>query len=265
MENSELILNFIEKRNTSCYKIAQSTGISESTFSKWKVKPTSKVDLSIVQKIATYFNTTIDSILDSNQSKKYMPSLSDDELELFQSFNKLSDKDKGKVMERAEALAELAAERAAKERAAEQPKKAVQITALAADEQPEPEDDEPGQLIKIMHSFYKVSAGRGFDLSGDNEWEEIEIPDTREARKADYALTIQGDSMEPIYYNGDIVLVKKQDAIDIGQVGIFVLDGSGFIKKYNGDRLISLNEKYDDILLKDYSDCRCDGRVIGRV
>jgi len=55
--------------------------------------------------------------------------------------------------------------------------------------------------------------------------------------------------MEPIYYDDDIVLVKKQDAVEIGQVGIFVLDGSGFIKKYNGDRLISLNEKYDDILL----------------
>ncbi|MEZ3437802.1 MAG: helix-turn-helix domain-containing protein [Oscillospiraceae bacterium] len=266
MENSELILNFIEKRNISCYKIAQSTGISESTFSKWKVKPTSKVDLSIVQKIAAYFNTTVDSILDSNQPQRYMPSLSDDELELFQSFNRLSDKDKGKVMERAETLAELAAERVSKERAAEQPKKAVQITASAADEQPEPEDDEPEQLlIKIMHSFYKVSAGRGFDLSGDEDWEEIEIPDTHEARKADYALTIQGDSMEPIYYDGDIVLVKKQDAVEIGQVGIFVLDGSGFIKKYNGDRLISLNEKYDDILLEDYNDCRCDGRVIGRV
>lgn len=142
----------------------------------------------------------------------------------------------------------------------------VQIAKPAADEQPEPEDDEPEQpLIKIMHSFYKVSAGRGFDLLGDEDWEEIEIPDTREARKADYALTIQGDSMEPIYYDGDMVLVKKQDAIDVGQIGIFVLDGAGYIKKYNKDRLISLNEEYDDILLKDYSDCRCDGRVIGRV
>lgn len=49
-----------------------------------------------------------------------------------------------------------------------------------------------------MHSFYKVSAGHGFDMSGNEEWEEIEIPNTNEARKSDYALTIQGDSMEPI-------------------------------------------------------------------
>lgn len=113
MENSELILNFIEKQNVSCYKVAQSTGISESTFSKWKVKPTSKVDLSIVQKIARHFNTTIDIMLDYNQPQRCTSSLSNDELELFCSFNKLSERDKGKVMERAEILAELAAERAA--------------------------------------------------------------------------------------------------------------------------------------------------------
>ncbi len=48
IENSELILNFFEKQNTSCYMISQSIGISESTFSKLNVKPTSKVNLSIV-------------------------------------------------------------------------------------------------------------------------------------------------------------------------------------------------------------------------
>ncbi len=215
-------------------------------------------------KISEKFQLSLDFLIKGTDTANVV--LTDEEKDLLEIFKKLSSTDKTRISERAATLAELAAERASKERAAKQPKKAVQITAPAADEQSEPEDDEPEQsLIKIMHSFYKVSAGRGFDLSGDEDWEEIEIPDTHEARKADYALTIQGDSMEPIYYNGDIVLVKKQDAVEIGQVGIFVLDGSGFIKKYNGDRLISLNEKYDDILLEDYSDCRCDGRVIGRV
>lgn len=236
-------------------------GLKKTAFTDWKSGKSNSYRKYLVE-IADYFNVSLDYLV---YGKESISTLSDDAKELLEYYNNLSDMDRGKLLGKAETLAELSAERAAKERAAEQPKKAVQITAPAADEQPEPEDDEPEQLIKIMHSFYKVSAGRGFDLSGDNEWEEIEIPDTREARKADYALTIQGDSMEPIYYDGDIVLVKKQDAIDIGQVGIFVLDGSGFIKKYNGDRLISLNEKYDDILLKDYSDCRCDGRVIGRV
>ncbi len=247
---------------TSATALALKLGLSKGNTTSWRKGGNPSADILI--KMADELNCTVDVLLGRGT---FAPIRNDeDEKALYSAFVQLNDKDKAKVIERAETLAELAAERAAEERAAKQPKKATQIAVPTADEQPEPEDNELEQpLIKIMHSFYKVSAGRGFDLSGDEDWEEIEIPDTHEARKADYALTIQGDSMEPIYYDGDIVLVKKQDAIEIGQVGIFVLDGSGFIKKYNGERLISLNEKYDDILLEDYSDCRCDGRVIGRV
>lgn len=235
--------------------IVAECGGAKGSITNWRNGATPNSD--IVIRLAERLGVTTDALLLGSDKCTF----SREQEELLLHFNTLSLVDKGKVIGRAETLAELAAERAA-----EQSKKAIKIAEPSADEQPEIEDNEPEQeLIKIMHSFYKVSAGRGFDLSGDEEWEEIEIPDTHEARKADYALTIQGDSMEPIYYDGDIVLVKKQDAVEIGQVGIFVLDGSGFIKKYNGDRLISLNEKYDDILLEDYSDCHCDGRVIGRV
>lgn len=258
MENSELILNFIEKRNTSCYKIAQSTGISESTFSKWKVKPTSKVDLSIVQKIATYFNTTIDSILDSNQSKKNMPSLSDDELELFQSFNKLSDKDKGKVMERAETLAELAAERAAKERAAEHLQKKVQIDEPAADEQL----SKP-MTHRIAYYDYPASAGTGLFLD-ETTAEKRNIVQTSEALRADFAIPIKGNSMEPDFSDGDVVLVESCPCVSRGEIGIFVLNGDAFIKEFGGDRLISHNETYDPILLKEYESAVCMGRVLGK-
>jgi len=129
------------------------------------------------------------------------------------------------------------------------------------------EEDEETQEIEIKHSYYKVSAGIGFSLGNDDEWETIYIPDSNENRKADFALTIQGDSMEPVYYDGDIVLVKEQPAIDIGQIGIYMIEGKGYIKKYGGDRLISLNAKYDDIIFSEYDDerIRCVGKVIGRV
>ncbi len=254
------LLAIIKQKGLSVSAVEKQLGFGNGAIKRFS---TSSPSIDKIIALSNFLNVTVEYILFGNENVSELP---EDIKKLVEYYKTLSDKDKGMVLGKAETLAELAAERAAKERAAKHPKKAAQIAAPAADEQPEPEDNEPEQpLIKIMHSFYKVSAGRGFDLSGDDDWEEIEIPDTHEARKADYALTIQGDSMEPIYYDGDIVLVKKQDAVEIGQVGIFVLDGSGFIKKYNGDRLISLNEKYDDILLEDYNDCRCDGRVIGRV
>lgn len=129
------------------------------------------------------------------------------------------------------------------------------------------EEDDEEQEIEIKHSYYKVSAGTGFNLDNDDEWETISVPDTPEARKADFALTIKGNSMEPVYLDGDIVLVKEQSAIDIGQIGIYIIEGNGYIKKYGGDRLISLNAEYDDIIFAEHDEerIRCVGKVIGRV
>ena len=130
-----------------------------------------------------------------------------------------------------------------------------------------PDSEEEENTVEIRHSVYKVSAGRGFALDEGDKWETIRIPDTPEASRADFALTIKGRSMEPVYRDGDIVLVKQQDAVNVGEIGIFGVDGSGYIKKYGGDRLISLNAEYEDILFKDYDtdSIRCFGRVIGRV
>ena len=100
-------------------------------------------------------------------------------------------------------------------------------------------------------------------LLDDDAWEEIQVPDTEEAQKADFALRIAGDSMEPIYHDGDIVLVEKADTLQVGEIGIFFVNGNGYIKKFGGDRLISLNDAYADIALTNQA--RCFGKVISRV
>ncbi|MDY2509831.1 MAG: S24 family peptidase [Ruminococcus callidus] len=114
----------------------------------------------------------------------------------------------------------------------------------------------------IRSSLYRVSAGTGIFLDDDTAWEEIQVPDTPEARKADFALRISGDSMEPIYHDGDIVLVEQTEVLHVGEIGIFFVNGNGYIKKFGGDRLISLNDAYEDIYLTEQA--RCFGRVLGR-
>ena len=52
-----------------------------------------------------------------------------------------------------------------------------------------------------------------------------------------FALRINGDSMEPLYHNGDMVLVQNCSSVEVGELGIFVLDGDGYFKKYGGDRI----------------------------
>ena len=109
-----------------------------------------------------------------------------------------------------------------------------------------------------------VSAGVGEFLS-DNARTDIVIPDDPRTADADYALRISGDSMEPKYHSGDILLVQTTEYVEEGELGIFVLDGAGFFKKYGGDHLISLNPAYPAIRLKDFDQVSCCGRVIGKL
>ena len=110
-----------------------------------------------------------------------------------------------------------------------------------------------------------VSAGVGEFLADATRIEDIVIPDEPRTAEADYALRINGDSMEPKYRSGDIVLVQSADTVEEGELGIFVLDGAGYFKKYGGDRLISLNTKYPPILLKEFADVSCCGHVVGKL
>lgn len=109
-----------------------------------------------------------------------------------------------------------------------------------------------------------VSAGPGEFLS-DSSATCIHIPDDPRTAGADIALRIAGDSMEPEYRSGDILLVSRADCLERGELGIFLLDGCGYFKQFGGDRLISLNPAYAPILLHDHASFACCGRVVGRM
>lgn len=109
-----------------------------------------------------------------------------------------------------------------------------------------------------------ASAGIG-EIMGDIDQEKISVPETPTTRRADFAIRVRGDSMEPEYYDDDIVLVRKTDYVDKGDIGIFVVDGETYIKKCGGDRLISLNPKYPDITGDEETRIYTMGEVIGKL
>ncbi len=120
------------------------------------------------------------------------------------------------------------------------------------------------ECITIKHSIYKVSAGKGYSLD-DEDWEEINVVRTSESEQADFAVTVDGDSMLPDYKDGDIVLVKQQDTIELGQIGIFTMNNNqGFIKESGENCLISHNPKYDDIIPTENDIIECNGLVLGK-
>ncbi len=117
---------------------------------------------------------------------------------------------------------------------------------------------------RILSYYYRLaSAGTGQILFDMPPTKRIEIPDIPEYRKADYAIGVNGDSMEPVYHDGDMLLVEMSDEIRVGEIGIFSLNGECYVKKLGKGELISLNPKYDNIPLNETA--KCMGRVIEKL
>ncbi|HBI2077463.1 TPA: LexA family transcriptional regulator [Enterococcus faecalis] len=110
-----------------------------------------------------------------------------------------------------------------------------------------------------------VSAGTGEFLT-DETCEEIELPIEQIPTEADFCLSVNGDSMEPTFHNGEYVFVKKQLDIFSGKIGVAILNGEAFLKRIwfeNGDvRLESLNKKYKDIIVTENDEFRIVGKVV---
>ncbi|WP_462130196.1 XRE family transcriptional regulator [Staphylococcus pseudintermedius] len=82
----------------------------------------------------------------------------------------------------------------------------------------------------------------------------------------DFALQVNGDSMEPLFEDKEIIFVDKTKQINSGQIGIFVIDGEAYLKKVfisdKGIRLVSLNSKYPDLHFDSSHDIKVAGKVI---
>ena len=109
-----------------------------------------------------------------------------------------------------------------------------------------------------------VSAGVGIFLDSTRA-DVMTLPQGVPKGRADFAVRISGDSMEPKFKNGDILLVDSRTVPEVGELGIFTLDGEGYFKRYMGDTLRSLNASYEDIVLENYTDVRSCGKVVSRL
>lgn len=119
-------------------------------------------------------------------------------------------------------------------------------------------------LMYIDSYTYPVSAGVGSFVENEAP-EKILVPKCAESEEADYVLTVKGDSMQPKFNDGDKVYVVNQQSVEIGEIGIFIINSEAYIKKLGKGQLISLNEKYKPIPLNNDDSIYCCGKVIGVV
>ena len=109
-----------------------------------------------------------------------------------------------------------------------------------------------------------VSAGTGQFLDGE-DYEMIEVG-AEVPEGSNFGVRVAGDSMEPKFHDGQTVWVRQQRSLMTGEIGIFLYDGSAYLKKLvaREDRLAlhSLNPDYPDIPVSPELPLRVLGKVM---
>lgn len=128
------------------------------------------------------------------------------------------------------------------------------------------EQEQKGAITYINCYDLAVSAGPGEPWADDAGYKtRVEIPTEQVPENAHYCVRVNGNSMEPTYKDGDILFVQQDEMVRPGEIGIFYLNGEGYVKRLGHNCLESLNPQYNPIPLREYDDIRCQGRVLGRL
>ena len=136
-----------------------------------------------------------------------------------------------------------------------------------------PRPEQPAELryVDMPVSLLPASAGTGAFLD-EEDFETVSFPESLIPSGAEFGVRVSGDSMEPVYHDGQIVWVRRCETLRPGEVGIFFYDGDGYIKVY-GEReaaeapgrqplLISYNKRYAPIPVRPDGGFRIAGRVL---
>lgn len=204
-----------------------------ATFTEWK-KGTNESYIKYIPQIAEFFNVSVSYFYDEDNNSQIF---SKDELDLIKIYRSLTTNGQKEAYRRINDIADM-----------------------------EASNEFFVPTCKVKHSVFEVSAGVGVEIGDYEQWEEIEVVKTPDAVKADFCLTIKGDSMQPMFDDGDVILVKDQPVVDIGQICVYNIKNNGYVKKFGNNKLISLNPDYPDVEIPNQDDniVECCGLVLGK-
>ena len=114
--------------------------------------------------------------------------------------------------------------------------------------------------------FYgSISAGTGLYLY-DEQVETISFGADMIPNGTDFCLKVNGDSMDPMFHDGDYVFIKRETDFRNGTIGAVIVNGEAYLKKIyitdNSIKLVSLNKKYKDITVSEDDNLKYVGTVV---
>lgn len=256
------IINAIKKeKGLTNAQIAQLSGITLSTLDKITSGVNTNPKLDTLQAICGVLGCTLNDFVDYPTAKT-APLYTSEAMKLADDFDHRMDA-WGQKAVRGVADTEIARykeEQAARE-TAEQPEPPKKVKM--------PKVKKRGSMVEIRVYDQPAAAGLGNYLD-DPDYHMEYYPEDVIHPYADFGVLIDGDSMEPKVHDGGTVFVEAMQSIEPGQIGIFVLNGKSYCKKLAVDhgkrqiRLVSLNKKYEDIIVGEFDSFRTLGRVRGQ-
>ena len=123
-------------------------------------------------------------------------------------------------------------------------------------------------IRELLYFERALSAGAADPTEFEQDAEPFYLYVSPEAERADYVFNVNGDSMEPDYHTGDLVLVEKLSggmSLQYGEIGAFIVGNETYIKQYEPDGLHSLNRKYEVLRFGEDQAVYLIGRVVGVV
>lgn len=217
--------------------LSQKSGIPYTTIDGWYKKGYSNARLPTIQRLANYFDTTLDylirdEITDKDFGKTFGFEISVQEKNLIKKYRELDTHGKKAVewivKHEVERLDELT----------------PQLSGIV--------ENADGAYTKIIPFPGRVSAGTGIEAIP--EYDIIAGPD-----EADFAVLVDGDSMEPRFHNGQVIYIRKQPTVENGQIAVVQIQSpddftpKAYLKKIKlvgpDVQLISLNESYPTVTI----------------
>jgi len=123
--------------------------------------------------------------------------------------------------------------------------------------------------IKVLDFFERsLAAGIGDPTVFEEQAIPIYLYADQISPLADSVFQVNGDSMEPAFYNGDLVLVERilnGTDLQYGDIGAFIVGNETYIKRYEKNGLYSLNKKYKPLFFKGDTDVYLIGKVIEKL
>ncbi len=232
--------NFNEMRRQSGLsldELSEKSGVPKGTLSKISAGITERPALETMRVLVYAMGYTLNDLEDNTNIKQLTNNLSIAENNIIKKYRTLDKYGKEMVSS------------------------ALDIEFKRCQEQNKEEVSAPlADIIPLPRPWQSASAGYG-QLADDSMADEIQVYLNTTTAKASYIMKVCGDSMEPIFFDGQEVLVHEQQTIELGEIGIFIIGGEQFIKTYRGDHLESANPNYPNVQFDEYS--KCIGKVLG--